>query len=323
MIPSPVASDINVIIATRNRAEDLREVLDSVARQDTTGKFSYEVLVVDNGSTDTTRRVVETLQPAFPVPLRYHYEGRAGKPWALNAGIQESRGQLLAFTDDDTVPEPSWLCALWSCFQEEHADALAGRILPLWTAPRPSWLPERAGVTGEMGCVDFGTSRRRSAKRQHCQWVGGNMAIRRDVVRRIGGYDTRMLRAQDTEYYRRCINHGLAVVYEPAALVYHKIRAERMTPPNFRRWRHMTGYYHAYLLPWRKYHLVTIVPIAWYRETLGFAVGWVAAAAARRSWAERFRYELKLREQLSAWWHRLQMWPRWALSVLTGRSHLP
>jgi len=133
----------------------------------------------------------------------------------------------------------------------------------------------------------------------------------------------RMGRGEDTEYYWRCIERGLTVCYEPAALVYHKVQAERMTPPNFRRWRHLTGYYHAYLLPWRKYHLVTIVPVGWYRETLGFAVGWVEATAARRSWAERFRHELKLREQFSVWWHRLQMWPRWALTVLTGRRYLP
>ena len=150
---NPATPDISVIIATRNRAESLRDVLDSLARQDTAGKFSYEVLAVDNGSTDTTRRVIETLQPAFPVSLRYCYEGRTGKPWALNAGIQESRGKLLAFTDDDTVPESTWLFALWSCFQEERADALAGRILPLWTAPRPSWLPERAGVNRSAGIL--------------------------------------------------------------------------------------------------------------------------------------------------------------------------
>jgi len=85
----------------------------------------------------------------------------------------------------------------------------------------------------------------------------------------------------------------------------------------------MAGYYHACLLPWRKYELVTMMPIEWYRETVEYAVRWAGKLLAGRPWAERFRDELKLREHVSMWRHRLQLWPRWWLTVLTGRSFLP
>ncbi len=315
--------DMTVIIATRNRAGNLRQTLETLAGQETNGAFTYEILVIDNGSTDETRQVVEGLQPTFPVLLHYVYEGRAGKPWALNTGMRVARGAIFAFTDDDILVGERWLLAYWLCFAEEQADGVTGRILPRWTSERPAWLTDEAfRQIGGMGCIDWGQTRL-SSTQHDCRWVGGNMAIRRDVVQRIGGYDTRLVRAQDTEYYCRCIDHGLAVVYEPAALVYHKIRAERMTPQSFRRWRHMTGYYHAYLLPWHKTHLLTIMPLWRYQRTWQLLSIWLKRTLRGSPWWERFHFELLLREDLTIWRRRIQLWPRWCLTVLTGRSYMP
>ena len=75
-----------VIVVTHNRAPVLSATLRSLAKLDFRG--SWEVLVVDNNSTDCTRQTVEDARATFPVPLRYHFEGRAGKYWALNGGIR-------------------------------------------------------------------------------------------------------------------------------------------------------------------------------------------------------------------------------------------
>lgn len=317
--------DCSVIIATRQRAESVRETLQALACQETAGGFTYEVLVVDNGSTDQTRRMVKDLQSRFPVPLRYRYEARLGKPWALNTGIREARGQMLAFTDDDVLPHATWLHALWRCCLEEEADGVSGRVLPRWIAPTPAWLTEdtvkRLGAS--LGCVDHGLHRLRS--RQHprgCWWVGGNMAVRRTVVQRIGGFDVRMDRAEDTQYYEQCLRHGLNVVYEPAALAYHPVGADRMTAAHFRRWNDVTGYYHAYLVPWKPAHLLAIMPCWWYRQMLGFGMAWLRALASRRPWVDRFYYELRGRRHLSLWFHRLQSWPWGLREVLRGRAAL-
>ena len=136
--------DLTVIVATRNRADSLSSLLARLAGQDTRGRFTYEVLIADNGSTDATRRVVDEHAASYPVSLRYVYEPRVGNPWALNTATPRARGAILAFTDDDIVPEPSWLHALWTCFDEEKADAVAGRVLPEWHAVRPAWLTDEA-----------------------------------------------------------------------------------------------------------------------------------------------------------------------------------
>lgn len=321
--PAADLVDLSVVIPTRNRAEGLGRTLESLARQQTGGRFTYEVVVVDNGSADATRQTVESLQGAYPVPLRYVHEARAGRPWALNAGLAQARGGIFVITDDDLLVEPAWLAAYWQCFQDERADGVSGRILPQWMAPTPAWLTDQVATRGGMGCIDHGPVRHFSRARQNCRWVGGNMAVRREVVERLGGFDTRFIRAQDNEYYLRCVGAGLHIVYEPQALAHHQIGADRMTPAHFRRWRHMTGHYHAYLYPWRKYHLLTVMPVDWYPMVAGFAAGWVRALVTRRPWFERFRYELRLREHASVFRHRLQLWPRWLATVVTGRACLP
>ena len=97
----------SVVIATYNRCQDLRDTLGSLAalRPDAT----WEVIVVDNNSTDTTRVVVEEAAPSFPAPLRYVFEREQGRSPALNAGIRQARGTIVVTTDDDVRVESDWL----------------------------------------------------------------------------------------------------------------------------------------------------------------------------------------------------------------------
>ena len=98
-----------VLIPTYNRASMLNETLTWLARIRVPNTVSWDVIVIDNNSTDETRKVVDRHAAAFPVPLRYLFEERQGRSSALNAGIAAARGVVLVFTDDDVRVAEGWL----------------------------------------------------------------------------------------------------------------------------------------------------------------------------------------------------------------------
>ena len=320
------AVDVSVIIPTRNRAESLRGTLECLNAQATGGRFMHEIVIVDNGSTDHTRRVVDELGNSFRVPLRYVHEPKAGRPLALNAGMRQAAGELFIVTDDDVLPQPDWLLALWSSVTEERADAATGRIVPRWLSAPPAWLTDEVlrdlNRTG-LGCLDHGPRRLRTWAGDDCRWVGGNMAIRREAMARVGGFNERMIRGQDSEYYERCLARGLRIIYEPAAVVAHLIGPDRLTLQYLRHWRHRQGAFEARRLPWKPSHLITVMPLWRWIVSLRIVGRWLGAAILGRSWWQRFYAELKMREEISTWAERVREWPSRWVAALPGRWNIP
>ena len=101
--------DISIILCTFNRSAPLRNALESAAAQSLPESVRWEVLMVDNNSTDSTRQVAEEYCRKYPTSFRYIFELQQGKSNALNRGIREAQGQILAFLDDDVTAEPDWL----------------------------------------------------------------------------------------------------------------------------------------------------------------------------------------------------------------------
>jgi glycosyltransferase involved in cell wall biosynthesis len=320
---SAPAVDISVVVATRDRAAVLPDALESLAKQRTDG-FTYEVLVVDNGSTDDTARVIEGFAQRYQGRFRLVREARPGKPYAVNTGLGQARGSIIALTDDDVIADDGWLAAMWRCFQETDAEAISGPIRPLWVDGRPEWLTDKVmRHLGALGLADFGPSRFDvKTYRKHFWWVGSNIGLRREPVRRLGGYDIRLLRAQDTELFRRYHAAGVRILYEPAAVVHHKVTRDRLTPDYFRRWYGRTGYFRAFSRPWRKYHLVTVVPVQWYQEVGRLVVQWWKAGRSESPFWERLGYECRLRAALHEWWHRLRLWPHGVKTVFSNPRQL-
>src|ERR1041384_139663 len=131
--------EFSIVIPTYNRADELRETIRSIAQLNVIG--DWELLVVDNKSTDHTRAVVEQERTAFPARLRYLHEPEPGRYAALNTGIRAAVGKIIASTEDDGRVAPDWLRRAKAGLDAIGCDYVGGKVLPLWKAAPPAWLP--------------------------------------------------------------------------------------------------------------------------------------------------------------------------------------
>lgn len=255
--------DITLIVCTYNRCESLKTMLESVARSVVPKGVEWEVLVVDNNSTDRTRDVVEELSRSEGNHFRYYFEPQQGKCIALNSGIREAHGTILAFSDDDVTVEPDWLHNLTSNLNTSEWAGAAGRVLRTWTCPQPRWLSlepryEKIGWALVSFDLDLEAGELPSAYPP----VGANMAFRSEVFSKHGGFRTDLgpkgnetgestqrkagvrgnaeqhvpRRYDDTEFGRRLVENGERMRYEPSAIVYHPVQEERLTRHYFLSW---------------------------------------------------------------------------------------
>jgi cellulose synthase/poly-beta-1,6-N-acetylglucosamine synthase-like glycosyltransferase len=192
----------------------------------------WEVVVVDNNSSDSTRHVVELFCREFPGRFRYVFEPKQGKSNALNRGIREAQGDILAFTDDDITVEPTWLHNLTADLTTGEWDGAAGRIILQWPASVPKWLAQ-SGKYARHGLPGFDQGN--AAKELIGPPFGANMAFRKAVFLKHGGFRPDLgprpgseIRSEDTEFGRRLLAAGGRLRYVPSAVVYHPVPENRM-----------------------------------------------------------------------------------------------
>lgn len=223
---------ITVILCTYNRCQLLSKALDSIAASSLPGSVKWEVLVVDNNSKDRTRDVVEEFCRKYPGRFRYLFEPQQGKSYALNAGIRESRGDVLAFTDDDVIVEPTWLKNLTAGLYNHEWAGAGGRILPQWPYSPPSWFPVKEPYgSAPLALFDLGPQAGPLTEPP----FGANMAYQKRVFEKYGGFRTdlgrsgdRLLSNADTEFGRRLLAAGERFRYEPSGLIYHLVDSRRI-----------------------------------------------------------------------------------------------
>ena len=136
--------DISVIICTYNRSQILGKTVESVAAQELPPSLNWEILVVDNNSTDETRQVAESLRSRYPERIRYLFEPRQGLSNARNTGIRESRGEIVAFMDDDETADGAWLQRLTANLHTSEWAGAGGRVVPPPGFSRPHWLSSKS-----------------------------------------------------------------------------------------------------------------------------------------------------------------------------------
>ncbi len=231
---------ITVILCTYNRCHDLQTALDSVAASILPETVSWDVLVVDNNSNDQTREVVSQHCLKNPGHFKYLFEPSPGKSHALNSGIREATGDVLAFMDDDVTVEPTWLQNLTEALNNNDWAGTGGRIILQWPSSVPEWLVKegplaRHGFPG----FDQGT--------EPCALTGPpfgtNMAFHKTMFEKHGGFRLDLgpsphneIRNEDTEFGRRLISAGERIRYVPQAIVYHPVPAEKLHQKHFLKW---------------------------------------------------------------------------------------
>jgi glycosyltransferase involved in cell wall biosynthesis len=231
---------ISVILCTYNRCQILAKALESAAALKLPGAAQWEVLVIDNNSTDQTRQVVEDYCGRYPDRFRYLYEPQPGKSHALNTGIHEARGEILAFMDDDVIVDALWLQNLTGAMINDGWQGAGGRILPDQNFLRPRWLAlEEGGALAPLAMFDLGDDARELTEPP----FGTNMAFRKTAFQKYGGFRTdlgpqpgSLIRGEDTEFGARVLAAGERLRYEPSAIVYHSVAEDRVRKDYFLAW---------------------------------------------------------------------------------------
>ena len=235
----------SVILCTYNRCGLLSRALDSVLNSELPESFQWELLVVDNNSSDKTRAVVDSYRTRFP-NLRYIFEARQGKSHALNRGLQEAKGDILAFMDDDVQVDPQWLSKISAPFHAGSWAGVGGRILPPRDFSAPAWLPlaGQYSLGGILAFFDFGDAPNELREPP----FGTNMAFRKSIFEKYGAFRLDLgpcpgteIRGEDTEFGRRILKAGERLWYEPAAVVYHEVPKNRLDKGYFQRFLYDHG----------------------------------------------------------------------------------
>lgn len=231
---------VTIVVCTYNRCRSLACILEDLARQRVSPTIEWRVLVVDNNSSDETRETVQRHVARAPHRFAYAFEATPGKSHALNTGVRLAIGDIVAFTDDDVRVSPDWLSSLLAAFGGPEVIGVGGRILPLWDTPPPPWLPSDLRLLrGPLVMFDMGNAAIPLAEAP----FGANMAFRKEAFSRFGGFRTDLgprpgseIRGEDSEFCDRLLLHGETIRYEPAALAYHEVPADRLCKRFFLRW---------------------------------------------------------------------------------------
>jgi glycosyltransferase involved in cell wall biosynthesis len=243
---------LSVVICTRDRARSLAAALTSLTRAAAPIAATWELIVVDNGSRDTTAAVIAAFRDRLPI--RAALEREPGLARARNTGVAAATGDWIVWTDDDVTVSPGWLRAYESAF-ERHPEAafFGGPIAPRLDGDPPAWLARTAHlVRSAYAGLDLGSEEMILRGTPGMLPYGANLAIRGREQRRFR-FDPGLGRApgrvtlggDETDVLRRIVAAGGTGVWVPAAAVEHRIGPERQTAAYLRAYYRSAGAGHA------------------------------------------------------------------------------
>jgi glycosyltransferase involved in cell wall biosynthesis len=281
--------DISVIICTYNRSDLLSRAIESLLAQDCAG-LRYELLVVDNHSTDATRQICEAFVARREIAVRYLFEPEQGVSYARNTGIREAKAPVLAFSDDDVCVSRDWLAAIKRAFDEHKEIAgVGGKVLPIWQQTPPPWLTRSHWMP--LALQDYGDAALRVDAGNPLCLITANLALRRQVFERIGLFSPTLQRVknsigsmEDHELHSRLWKAGYQEIYRPDVVVGAVVEPERLTREYHRRWHKGHGHFYALMRdPEFESSVGRLfdVPAHLYKQALLDGLGWSADRLSR------------------------------------------
>lgn len=237
---------LSVIICTWNRAKLLHQTLNSLEKSDLPHDVDWEILIVDNNSTDETKAVCQEFLWQNPQRYRYLVEKRQGKSFALNTGIENAQGSILSFTDDDVIVGTAWLAETLRMFESSSCTGVGGKIVPLWNSKKPAWLTFEGPykLLPAIASYDLG---------EHpCEIkapaLGANLSLKKEAFEKYGLFRTDLgpttgseIRGEDNELCWRLLNAGERLIYAPKAIVFHPVEMRRIDKRYFQAWYYGMG----------------------------------------------------------------------------------
>lgn len=239
----PISNQITVAICSYNGADYLPNLLKELVSQQCS--IPFEVLIVDNNSTDNTQAIIKNYAESSAIPIRYVNETEQGIPFARNRAIEESlSNRYLAFIDADEIPEKAWLQAAVRTLSDEAIDCVGGKIsiaLPY----RPAWLSDE--LLPFYGEVNHSNQPFRIIDRSTPIW-SGNIAYNTRIFHQGLRFDTRYNRkgkgiggGEDGIMFRYFLQHDFALVYEPEMEIFHLIPDEKIKRGYFLKLHYIAG----------------------------------------------------------------------------------
>ncbi len=238
---------ISIIISTYNRSKLLEITLKNLLSLNCDNSFKYEIIIVDNNSNDNTK---ETVQSYISKNKRFKYlfEPKQGVSNARNTGINNAKGEILAFTDDDVKIEEDWLQNIVNFSYNQDFDALGGKVIPLYPIDTPQWIKDCNDILcGPIVCHDYGETIQ-TYNNLMLPFIGANMIFKHKTLDEIGGFNVLIglglgTMGEDSEIFRRLQKYNKKIIYNPNIIIFHPIERNRMNLKYIAQWHISQGKY--------------------------------------------------------------------------------
>jgi glycosyltransferase involved in cell wall biosynthesis len=228
--------DFTVAIPTYNGASRLPELLKRLQNQINTENISWEIIVVDNNSTDNTSQVIQDFQAnwQYPYPLKYYFEKKQGAAYARKRAVEEAKGLLIGFLDDDNYPVNDWVAGAYNFAQNSpRVGAYGSRIHPWWEVEPPD---DFQYIASFLAITDRGDLPLLYHSKNNLLPPSAGLVVRRkawlesipDKLILTGRVTGNMLTGEDLEMLSYIQKNGWEIWYNPNMVIYHKIPSTRL-----------------------------------------------------------------------------------------------